>query len=304
MVNKYIPLWFLLSAALGFLFLAGCRSSRETHIEKIKVVATIPPLADFVRQIGGERVSVTTLLTPGTSPHTFEPAPSQARAAEEADLIVRVGLDVDHWVDDLLPEGKRTVTAGRLEGIELINEHLHEHHEEGHEHVGANPHIWLDPLYVKLIVTGIAEELSSIDTQGSSLYEKNRDRYHVRLDSLHIKIKVSLSDLPSRKYVSYHPAWVYFAARYGLERIGVIVESAGKEPSPRSLEQIIEDIKREGARMVFAEPQFSPQAAEVIADEAGVRVLFLDPLGTENETYLELMERNLETFVEALGNGG
>ncbi|MBD3285361.1 hypothetical protein GF359_02960 [candidate division WOR-3 bacterium] len=294
-----VKTWFF--AVTGLLFLTGCKREKEINPERINVVATIPALADFSRQIGGERISVITLLPPGSSPHTFEPTPSQAGAAEDADLIVRIGLDVDHWIDDLLPKGKSVVTASSLEGIELINENVTGHEKQEAHRQGANPHIWLDPLYAKIIASAISEKLSSIDPEGKHIYEKNEVLYEARLDSLHSRITDSLKNLASRKYVSFHPAWLYFAARYGLERISVIMESAGKEPSPRSLEEVVEKIKKEGARMVFAEPQLSPKAAEIIADEAGVGVFFLDPLGRKNETYIELMDRNLTVILQALG---
>ncbi|MBN2380005.1 zinc ABC transporter substrate-binding protein [candidate division WOR-3 bacterium] len=269
---------------------------------KVKVVTTIPPLADFSRQIGGSRVEVTNLLSPGASPHTFEPTPSEAMAAEEADLIVRIGGDVDHWVEGLLPEGIPVIEAAELEGIDLILEDDHLDNE-GHpgRHVSPNPHIWLDPVYAKVICSAIAEKLSCIDQEGRKAYEENLARYQGELDSLHAKIENSLADLESRKYVSFHPAWIYFAYRYDLERIAVIMKSPGKEPSPRSLKEVVEEIENNGARMIFAEPQFSAKAAEVIASEAGVPVLFLDPVGREDESYIELMERNLEVFVDALG---
>ncbi|TKJ43742.1 hypothetical protein CEE36_03380 [candidate division TA06 bacterium B3_TA06] len=283
---------------LSTISLTTCRKKPpEPSTDKVKVVVTIPVLAAFARQVGGDRVQVTTLLSPGASPHTFEPTPSQARAAAQADLVVRIGLDADRWIQGLLPQNVPIVTATELEGIELITEN----HGEAHLHAGANPHIWLDPAYAKIICSAIAEELGRIDPRAQSVYEKERDRYLTELDSLHIRIEAAVAEFGSKKYVSFHPAWIYFALRYSLERVAVIVSSPGKEPTPRHLQEVIESIKKTGARAVFAEPQLSPKAAQVIAKEAGVEVLFLDPLGKQNESYIKLMDRNLAVLSEAMG---
>jgi zinc transport system substrate-binding protein len=280
--------------ALSVVIIATCNKKRpEPSADKVKIVATIPPLADFARQIGGDRVEVTTLLPPGASPHTFEPTPSLANAAAQADLVLRIGLDLDHWVQGLLPAEVPVITAAELEGIEIIT-------ETGH-HEGANPHIWLDPLYAEIVSTAIAEELVRIDPQGEKTYQKNLAAFLAKLDSLHALIQRTVEAFSSKKYVSFHPAWPYFARRYRLERVAVIAEAPGKEPTPRHLEEVVKTIKTSGAKAVFAEPQLLPKAAEVIAEEAGVEVLFLDPLGKENEGYIDLMERNLAVLKQAMG---
>lgn len=281
-------------AALSVVIITTCKKKRpEPSADKVKIVATIPPLADFAHQIGGDRVEVTNVLPAGASPHTFEPTPSLANAAAQADLVLRIGLDLDHWVQGLLPAEVPVITAAELEGIEIIT-------ETGH-HEGANPHIWLDPLYAEIVSTAIADELVRIDPQGKAAYQKNLEVYLARLDSLHATIEAVVDSFASRKYVSFHPAWPYFARRYRLERVAVIAESAGKEPTPKHLEEVVKTIKSSGAKAVFAEPQLSPKAAEVIAEEAGVEVLFLDPLGKENEGYIDLMERNLTVLKQAMG---
>jgi len=279
----------VLAAALaGALGLAGCgRSKSET--ETVKVVATIPPLASLAREVGGERVEVAELLPAGASPHTFEPVPSLARTAAQARLAVRVGLGLDHWADDLLPDDVPVVTAGTLDGMKLVE-------SEG----TANPHVWLDPLYAKLIAAALARELTRIDPKGKTTYERNLNRCLKELDSLHARIAATVERFPSKSYVALHPAWVYFALRYGLERVALIAP-AGKEPTPKNLKEVIEAIKRTNARAVFAEPQLSSKAAEVVAEEAGVKVIALDPLGKPGESYISLMERNLRTMAEAMG---
>jgi len=285
----------LLAIGLSVLGVLSCKhKSSVSTTGKIKVVVTIPPVADFAHEVGGNRVQVTNLLPPGASPHTFEPTPSQARAAAEANLVVRIGLDADHWIDGLLPSNVPVITAAELERIELIYE------GQSHEHEGANPHVWLDPAYAKLISSAIASEFAKLDTAGKAEYEKNLSGYLAELDSLDAGIRTAVKGFGSKAYVSFHPAWVYFARRYDLQRVAVIAESPGKEPTPRHLAEVIEAVRKSGAKAVFAEPQLSPKAAQVIAQEAGVEVLFLDPLGRQKESYVELMTRNLEALSEAM----
>ena len=280
--------------ALSIMSLTTCKKNRsQPSTDKVKVVVTIPPLADFVRQVGGERVQVATLLAPGASPHTFEPTPSQAKAASEAELVVRIGLDVDHWLEGLLPQDAPLITAAKVSGIKLIS--------ENEPHHSANPHIWLDPIYARLLSSAIADSLTSLDPRARPVYQANCDRYLEELDSLNARIEKEVISFASKKYVSFHPAWTYFARRYGLENAAVIVSSPGKEPAPKEIEEIVEAIGEADVKAVFAEPQLSPKAAQVIAREAGVKVLFLDPLGREGETYIELMDRNLKVMKQAMG---
>lgn len=285
---------------LSVISLTSCRKKpSEQSVDRVMIVATIPPLADFARQVGGDRVQVTTLLSSGASPHTFEPAPSQAKAAAQADLLVRIGLDVDRWIQGLLPSGVPVVTAAEIEGIDLI---VDDDHREG-EHAGANPHIWLDPAYARIISQAIADSLVSIDPRAKPVYQVNLESYLAELESLDTRIKSAVNSFASKNYVSFHPAWVYFARRYGLHGVAVIAASPGKEPTARHIQDVVRAIRQSGARAVFAEPQLSPKAAQVIAEDAGVSVFFLDPLGGEDETYIELMDRNLGVMMKALGDG-
>lgn len=287
---RFFSRFALVLTALACVF---CAKEKESS-KRIPVVVTIPPLADLVKSVGGDRVEVTTLLPPGASPHTFEPTPSQARFASGALLAVRVGLELDHWVDGLLPEKVTTVTAGALGEIELIE-------DSQHGHKGANPHIWLDPVYAGFIAGAIADSLIKLDPGNRALYESNRDSFFSRLDTLNTRISDAVFGFHIKGYVEFHPAWSYFGRRYGLEELAVIEESAGKEPSPKHLAEVVKVVRTSGARAVFAEPQFSSKAVEAIAREAGVRVFVLDPLGNPGESYLDLMYRNLDVLKEALG---
>jgi len=275
----------------------------------LRVAATIFPVADMVRNVGGDHVSVSVLLPAGASPHTFDPRPSQIRVLSEARLLFEIGAGLEPWADDLArAAGSRDLTVVQLsEGIELLGLDAPQELAADHDHPisHANPHVWLDPVHTISMVHRIAETLAEMDPAHASSYFQNASRYMEELVGLHEEIRRTTAEFASRRYVAFHPAWAYFARRYGLEPAGIIEESPGREPSPRHLQKILRAIRSYDIGAVFAEPQLSSKAADVIAAEAGVEVVVLDPLGGEGlegrASYLALMRYNLSKMARALG---
>ncbi len=273
---------------------------------KIKVVATIAPLADFARQVGGDKVEVTLLLSPGASPHTFEPAPRVVREISQARLFIKIGSGLEFWADRMLQSAPANILiVDSSSGVDLIKGISHGH---GHNYqdrgafADTDPHIWLDPLICAQIITKIETALSRIDPSNAGYYKKNAADYREKLRELDKEIAGRTKLFSTREYVTFHSAWGYFSRRYGLKVAAVIEESPGKEPTPRHVQKIIEILRSLNARVIFAEPQFSPKIAETIAREAGAKVLFLDPEGGRKgrETYIELMRYNLAVMEKAL----
>ena len=258
--------------------------------ERIPVAVSIAPLADFVAGVGGDRVEIEVLVPPGASPHTFTLKPAQMRFLSRARLLVVVGLGLEFWLED-------AVAAAGNPDLEVVVT------SRGVKPLDSNPHIWLDPLLAVLQVASIRDALERVDPDHRLDYEINAARYIGRLLELDASIRKRVATWSHREFVAFHPAWVYFAARYGLVQAAVIEASPGKEPSPAEMARIIDTVRRLKVRAVFAEPQFSPKAAQTIAVETGVQVLFLDPLGgvPGRETYFQLMEYNLEQMEKALG---
>jgi zinc transport system substrate-binding protein len=297
--------------------------------DKLPVIASIVPLRDFCEKIGGERVSVKVLIPPGASPHVFEPTPVAVARAMEARVFVYVGAGLDPWAERLIASraAGRLIAVRATEGLPLIQEvaHHHGHHkdhqgsgdhksnrqEEGGEHAKpgrhlhqqGNPHVWLDPVLAKDICRRIAQALIQADPEHKKEYQENLAAYLGELDKLHEEITQKVATFRVRDYVTFHPAFAYFSRRYGLREVGVIEAAPGREPSPGHLQRLIADIRKFGVKAVFAEPQLSPRVAEVIAQEAGVRVLLLDPLGGRppyGSDYLKLMRHNLAVLAQAL----
>jgi zinc transport system substrate-binding protein len=296
---------------------------------KIPVVASIIPLGDFCRQLGGEAVEVQVLVPPGASPHVFEPPPSVIAKAAQARVFVYIGAGLEPWVAKLLssrsPVGLAVVEAAQ--GLPLMQEVAGHHHlDEANEpdshappqesgqskgeaakgsetHASGNPHIWLDPVLAQQICGKIAAALIQVDPGRRQTYETNLKNYLKELDRLHQDILKRVREWHLKDYVCFHPAYTYFARRYGLREVGVIEVAPGREPTPRHLHKIVGAIRHYGIRVVFAEPQLSPRVAEVIAQEAGVKILILDPIGGRppyGENYLQMMRYNLNTLEEAM----
>lgn len=260
---------------------------------KLRIVVTIPPLKSLAEGVVGERGEVEVLLPPGASPHTYEPTAKAMRKLSEADLLVMIGAGLEPWAEEMVKGvggGKlRVVEASK--GIKLLGA------KEGKRGTG-NPHIWLDPLLAVKMARNIAEALVEIDPQGEGIYRENFEKLRRRLKELHEEIKKRLAPFRNKRVVTFHRAWDYFARRYGIEIVGAIEEIPGRSPTPRQIARIIDAVRRYGVKLVFAEPQFNPKAAEVIAREAGVKLLLLDPLGSPKEDYFKLMRRNLKALEE------
>ncbi len=308
-----ICLAIFLICLFGFSFPGLSAAAAPGH--KILVSASILPLADFCRHLGGDLVEVQTLVPPGASPHVFEPPPSVIIRAIRARVFVYTGGGLEPWADKLLasrgPGNLEVVQA--VQGIPLIQEveaephgeAAHEEHEsqEHHHHEGGNPHVWLDPVLAQGICRRISAALIKVDPEHRAAYEANLQEYLQELEGLNREIIRRVSSWRLHDFVTFHPAFAYFAKRYGLRQVGIIELAPGREPTPRHLQEIVAAIKKYGIRVVFAEPQLNPRVAEVIAGEAGVKVLLLDPVGGRppyGNDYLKLMRYNLAVMEEAM----
>jgi zinc transport system substrate-binding protein len=289
---------------------------------KLLVAATIVPLGDFCQRLGGDLVQVQVLIPPGASPHVFEPAPSVMAKASQARVFVYIGAGLEPWATKLLgsrgPDNLVVVEAARRIPLLGMAPHHHEPSEaeagdhDGHHpgkaaahesHLAGNPHIWLDPVLAQEICRKIADAFIQADPSHRAQYEANLKSYLAALEALHQEIQQHARAWSLRDFVSFHPSFSYFARRYNLHEVGVIEEAPGREPTPRHLQDLVAAIRRYGIKVVFAEPQFNPRVAEVIAQEAGVKVLRLDPMGGAlpyGSDYLKLMRYNLAALDEAL----
>jgi len=270
---------------------ASCAKEIGTA-DKIGVVVTILPQAEFVEIIGGERVNVVVMVPPGASPHTYEPTPSQITALSAAVMYAKVGSGIDFelvWMDKLVSINKDMLVIDCSRGVEMRD------NEGESEHGVLDPHIWMSPLRAEVMVQNICNGLIQVDPGNRAYYEQNRDAYLKKLARLDNDIRAGLTGARSRTIMVYHPAFGYLAEDYNLDMLSV--EEEGKEPTSVRLARLIEQAEEHNIKVIFTSPQFNPQSARVIADAIGGRLVFVDPLARD---YIMNMRILLDEMVEAL----
>lgn len=271
--------------------------------EKIKVVATLTFLEDFVRNVGGDRVEVRSLLSGLESEHTYTPKPSDIITVKEAQVLVEVGLGLEVWVKSLVrnSSNSRLVTVTTSTGVPLLRGEETDH--QGHDSNLGNPHIWLDPERAKSMIRHITEALSKIDPEGRKYYLSNQAAYFKKIDMMRKNIQTWLNPVRNRRIITHHPAWPYFAQRFHLQIVDNIQMQAGTEPSARHIAHLISEVKKGEVKIIVSEPQLNQKIPMAIADETGVRIVTLTPIpgglpGTD--TYIDMMEYNGGRLSEAM----
>ena len=283
---------------------------------KIKVAASIVPLADFCRNVGGELVEVEIMVPPGASSHTYEPTSEQMKFLSDAKVFVQNGLGLETWATDIIrkvdnPDLINVVAGDEVPRQALLEMGVDQKHDgesesQGREQHVYNPHVWLDPNLAAYEVYAIRDGLIEADPDNQEVYKQNTKEYIEELVKLDRYVMDKTSDFSEKKFVSFHSAWKYFARRYDLEQVGVVEEFPGKEPSAGEVAKLIDRIKKEGVKVIFVEPQVNPKIAETIAAESGaqVSIVILDPLGDPDDpeisTYIKLMKHDVGVMAEAM----
>jgi len=286
------------TSLLASVLLTACQEEEEKdQAAEVKVVATLDLFADFARQVGGDRANVSTLIPAGADPHTYEPTPSRVAKLAKADLVIVNGLGLEAALEDVIEENTPSSTPiiELSQGLSVIND---DHHD-------GNPHLWLDVQNAIAYVERIRDALVEIDPAGSETYRANADSYLAELRTLDEEVTADIDSIPSdrRKLVTFHDAFPYLAQRYGLEVIGVVVASPGKEPSAKDVANLVDAIAAEEVPAVFKEPQFNARILELAADDAGAEVctLYSGTLDKKVDTYVKLMRFNAKELVRCLG---
>ena len=285
-------------AACGAAGTPDTRASPSSAPGALEVVTTTTVFADIVQNVGGSRVSATSIIPPGVGPEDFEPKPDDAKKLTDAALVVSNGVGLDNFLDRLLSSAgghaPRLVLGDGIPAITVDGE--------------DNPHFWLDPTLVKqYYLPAIGRMLTELDPAGKATYDANVAAYGQRLDALDAELKASIGQIPAenRKLVTFHDAFPYFARHFGFELVGVVLENVGQEPSAAELAALVDKVKSAHVTAVFSEPQFNPRLSQTLADEAGisqvVTTLYNDALGpAPADTYLGLMRWDVDQIVTAL----
>jgi zinc transport system substrate-binding protein len=282
----------LLLVAIAATVTLSC-GEKSSDNDRMGVIVTILPQAEFAKSVGGEKVEVTVMVPPGADPHTYELTPNQMKKVSGAELYAKVGSGVEFelaWLNKITAQNKDMLVVDCSQGINLLQQTGDDEEEEG-----MDPHIWMSPLNVKVMVENICDGLVEIDPENKAYYEANRDAYLQKLTQLDQEIKEGLSGVTNRVFMVYHPAFGYFAKEYDLTMLSI--EKEGKEPTAAGLARLIDQAKEHNIKVIFASPQFNPQSAKVIAGQIGGKVILIDPLA---EDYIANMQRLLGEMVEAM----
>ena len=293
------------SAALLVASLASAASPNEP----LSIVVTIPVLKDLVQQVGGPNVRVTSLLSGYENEHTYSPRPSDLVAVRKARLLFEVGIGLEVWVSSLVKNAGspslRVVTTSQ--GIGLIRDHTghREGTHQGGEITGSdgNPHIWLDPENVAIMLRHITEALIAADPAHATDFRTRQAIYLRKLDQLRKELSDRVKSLPDRRFVAHHPAWPYMARRFDFDMAATILVQSGAEPSALQLQSLIGKIKKERIKVIVSEVQLSQKLPTLIAKETKTRIVVLTTLpggvpGTE--TYIDMLRYNVLQLAKAL----
>ncbi len=269
----------------------GSGTTSDDHGRPL-VAATLPPIADLVRAVGGDAVRVETLLPPGAHPDTYEATPRTARMLAQADLVIRVGAAADAWLG---PVGG-TPEVVLTEGMTLVGQH-----GPG----TGNPHVWLDPILVRdRLLPQITDAVAGLVADPGPV-RRRAAAFTDSLTALDGEIRAVLAHVDGRRFVAAHPAWVYFAERYDLAEVGSLHSAPGSEVGSRDLARLVDETRALGVEAVIAEPQLGRAGVDALAHELGVRVEVADAVGGPGlpgrETYLSLMRYDARAFARALG---
>lgn len=293
-ISKYL---FIFSILLVVFCSVACNNEKKNIGEKkVKVSASIIPIADFVRQIGGDYVEVNIVIPPGANPHVFEPSPEQLVNFSDSDIFVFVGSGFEFWKDKFISSsGKKEMILVELsKDEELLDEH------EEHEHA-KNPHIWVSPEKSLKFIPIIEKSLSEIDSKHASEYKKNAEIFKEKILKLDKECKEKIANFKNKKFLSQHASWSYFAKDYGLEEVGNIEKFPGREATPAEIEELIKTAKSYQVNVIFTDAQFSEKAAKAVAESGNLKIVPLDILGnTNNISYIDMMNDNLEKISEAM----
>ncbi|MEJ2363128.1 MAG: zinc ABC transporter substrate-binding protein [Deltaproteobacteria bacterium] len=261
---------------------------QETLARPLMVFVSIVPQKYFAEKIGGDLVEVSVMVEPGANPHTYEPKPKQMVALAKTSVYFAIGVPFETtWLEKIAATNPQMLVAHTDAGIKKIPmkaQHQKSELEQDH-HGSKDPHVWLSPPLVIILAGNMLKAFLRVDPAHRSTYEKNHDSFIKEIVRLDGKIRATFKGKGKHvEFMVFHPAWGYFAQAYGLEQIPIELE--GKQPKAAELQSLMQYAKERGIKVIFAQPQFSRQAAQAIADSLGGQIIFADPLAADWETNL------------------
>lgn len=286
----------LLSVIMAALIIAGCGGGKKK--EGVQIVTSFFPM--YVATInvtdGIDGVHVRNMTAPQTGClHDYQLSVEDMKHLEDADIFVVNGGGMESFLSKVTESKKKLQVVEAAKDIPMLK-----------DAEGLNPHLWVGITCYIQQVKNIADQLAKADAKHADLYKKNAEAYIAKLNRLKQDMHAKLDPLKNRKIVTFHEAFPYMAQEFKLEIVDVVEREPGTEPTPQELEALIKQVKGMPVKVLFAEPQYSPAAAETVARETGAKIYQLDPCVTgeakpENkDAYLEAMAKNADVLAEAL----
>jgi ABC-type Zn uptake system ZnuABC Zn-binding protein ZnuA len=279
--------------------IAACGEETAGGSRHLDVVATTGQAADFAREVGGERVHVTGLLAPNADPHAYEIRPDDVKRLSGAKLVVRSGGDLDDWLEGAIK------SSGADAQVLTLGDHV--------ELDGDDPHWWQDPRNAIAAVAALRDALIEADPAGADAYRRNAAAYTERLERLDRSVRACVDKVPAadRTLVTTHDALGYYAHRYGIRVVGAVIPSRSTvaQASAGEIAALVETIRREHVKAVFAESSVNPDVEKAVARESGARIgkaLWADtlgPKGSDGATYVDSIASNTAALVEGFSGG-
>lgn len=289
-------------ALLLLMFAVSCQNRGER--KKPLLVASIHPYELILRQLAGSDFDVQSIIPASASPHSWSPKPSDLKALMEASLILSNGMGLE----ESLQKSLATRPTEHVEVAKLLKDVIpliatSNHHDElhKHKHEGNDPHLWTSTFLMSRLITKLEKELSSRFPNSSLVFKQNADIMRGEMDALIEQINEERRAFSETGLVTYHNSFQYFTHEFDIEYLGWVQFSPGKEPNPKDLTELGNTIKEHKVQAVFIEPQMSKKAGELLAKEFDLKLLTLDPLGSDNRvaTIAELFMDNWNSMKEA-----
>jgi zinc/manganese transport system substrate-binding protein len=294
-----------LAAAFATALLATPAAPQDAQRGKIKVVATFSILGDLVKNVGGDRAEVATLVGPNSDVHVYSPSPADAKKLAEADIVFANGLGLEGWMIRLVS------ASGTKAPMVIASLGISPRKMEDEDKAGlgtTDPHAWQSVAAAKIYVANIRDGLAAADPAGKAIYEANAKVYLGKLDELEKEVKAAIASIPAvhRKIIITHDAFGYFGAAYGMTFIAPEGVSTEADPSARDVAKIIRQIRKQKVPAVFLENITDPRLMQQIARETGATIggtLYSDALSAPDgpaATYIDMMRHNVREFTKAL----
>ncbi|WP_341547676.1 metal ABC transporter substrate-binding protein [Desulfitobacterium sp. THU1] len=311
--------WFMIILAVSLaIFIGGCSAEKPvSNLKQNVVITSISPLADLIKEVGGDRIQVVSLVPTGSDPHTYEPKADAVRQVATAKLFFANGVGQEYYLEDLISNsqnpGIRTVVLS--EGLPILGVEEYDAHKEegthtegdGHDHSQGNPHLWLDVTNAQHYVEKIRDVLIETYPQDQEVFATNAQNYLLELESLDQWIQEQIQTIPEnhRQIIVYHNAWSYYTERYGLTVLRTVVSGEESEPLPQEYAQLFQLIEDHDVKAIFGEVGFNNKLILQLAQDTGIKVvddLYPDTLGVSPDTdsYIGIMKHNTNAFVSAL----